>query len=590
MNIQRPILNNQGQRGAWPAALAALGAALALASSVWGQPAGGLEPAPLAEPALQAVGMVQLVLLALLAAAVFYVANWTFLDVRRVQTNERAWSAAVLGGGLAALAAALAVPAFAIGFGVGVILFGGTALAYAVHRNALVVPALTVLSRAHLARLRRRLGGRSAVEATHEGPVTAAGRNIIFMGMDDLPLRVEVGPDADPQAAREVERIFFDAITQQAAVVGLLVRPQKAQVRLRVAGKVVEGGDVDGPLAPLVSAAIKRLAGLDPAETRKPQEGRLRAVVAGQTFELRLKTQGSVKGEQIAARVIDLAASRMSLADLGLSEAQAAMVTEALGRRPGIVLVSAPKNSGLTTTLHACLRHIDRYMNTVVAFEPHVDLEVENVQHVALAQEDEAEAERQVRDALAKGADVVMVDSLSSASAAEVLAEAARERTVLVSLRAGDAGQALARLAALVGPDALAQGLYLVMNQRLVRDLCPECKEPYRPNPEFLRKANLATQRVDTLYRPPKKVEFEKGKPVVCSRCNNSRYAGRTGLFELMPLDDEARAMIGRGADAADLRAYARKLGMKNLQEEGLALVIAGRTSIEEVLRAVKQT
>ncbi|MGB6917354.1 MAG: ATPase, T2SS/T4P/T4SS family, partial [Phycisphaerae bacterium] len=393
------------------------------------------------------------------------------------------------------------------------------------------------------------------------------------------------------QSAQEVERIFFDAIVRHATVIGVLMRGGKAQVRLRVADKVISGGDPEGPVAEQIPAALKRLAGLNPEETRKPQEGRARAVVGGQTFELRVKTQGSVQGEQIAVRIIDLAGSRMTLGDLGLSGEQIQTLSEAMAKRPGIVLVSAPKNSGLTTTLHACLRHFDRYINTVVAFGPHVDLEVENVQHMALNQEDGASAAEAVRGQLRLAPDVVAVDSLSSPEVAAVLAEASRQQTVLVCLRASDADQALSRLLALVpSPEALAVGLSLVVNQRLVRDLCPVCKEAYRPNPEFLRKANLASQHVDVLYRPPKSIAVEKGKPVICPRCNNVRYAGRTGLFELMVIDDETRAMIGRGANVADIRAHARKSGMQNLQEEGLALVIAGRTSIEEVLRAVKQT
>lgn len=385
MNVQRLMSNDARRRGAggggfrFVPAVVALGAALASSSAS----AAAVEMPTLAAPALRSVGIVELALVALFAAAVFYVANWTFFDVRCVRTNEQLWSTVVLGGALAGLAAALAVPWFALGLALGVILFGGAAMAYVVNRNALVVPGLTVVSGAHLARLRRRLGGRGA-EREDRGPVAAEGREILFMGLDDLPMRVPAETRAEQEAAKEVERIFFDAIVQHASVVGLLVRPQKVQVRLRVEGKVVEGGDVDGLLAPLVSAAIKRLAGLDPAETRKPQEARLRAVVASQAFELRLKTQGSVKGEQLAARIIDLVASRMTLQDLGLSEPQIAMLSEALAKRPGIVLVSAPKNSGLSTTLHACLRHFDRYMNTVVAFEPHVDLEVENVQHVVL--------------------------------------------------------------------------------------------------------------------------------------------------------------------------------------------------------------
>jgi type II secretory ATPase GspE/PulE/Tfp pilus assembly ATPase PilB-like protein len=458
------------------------------------------------------------------------------------------------------------------------------------HRNNLVIANLRVLTEAHLARLRARLTGKP-MESEERRPVVGTGRDIIFMGTDDLPIRLDAANEAQRQGVREVERIFFDAIVRHATVVGVLVRGGKAQVRLRVADKVISGGDPEGPVAEQIPAALKRLAGLSPEETRKPQESRLRAVVGGQTFELRVKTQGSVHGEQIAVRVIDLASSRMSLPDLGLSDEQVQTLSEALAKRPGIVLLSAPKNSGLTTTLHACLRHFDRYINTVVAFEPHVDLEVENIQHLTLNQEDGAAAAEAVRNPLRLAPDVVAVDSLSSPEVAAVLAEASREHTVLVCLRASDAGQALARLLALFpSPDPLATGLGLVLNQRLVRSLCPECKEAYRPNPEFLRKANLASQRVDTLYRPPKTIAMEKGRPIICPRCNNVRYIGRIGLFELMAIDDEARGMIGRRANVSDIRAHARKHGMRNLQEEGLRLVIAGRTSIEEVLRAVKQT
>ena len=550
----------------------------------------GIEPPALAKSGLRAVGIPQIALLVVFSAVVFYVVNWTFLDVRLVGTNEPMWSAVVLAGGLAGLAAAILVPLFFIGLPLGLILFAGAAITYVMHRNNLVIPNLRVLTKAHLARLRVRLTGKP-MGSEERGPVVGVGRDIIFMGMDDLPIRLPVANEPQRQGVQEVERILFDAIVRHATVVGVLVRGGKAQVRLRVGGRVISGGDAEAPVAEQIPAALKRLAGLSPQETRKPQEGRTRAVVGGQSFELRIKTQGSVQGEQIAVRVIDLASSRMSLGDLGLSEEQVQTLSEALAKRPGIVLLSAPKNSGLTTTLHTCLRHFDRYINTVVAFEPHVDLEVENVQHVALSQEDGAVASEAVRGQLRLAPDVVAVDSLSSPEVTAVLADASRQQTVLACLRASDAGQALSRLLALVpSPEALAAGLWLVMNQRLVRDLCPVCKEAYRPNPEFLRKANLASQHVDVLYRPPKSIAVEKGKPVICPRCNNVRYAGRTGLFEVMAIDDEARAMIGRGADVADIRAHARKSGMRNLQEEGLALVISGRTSIEEVLRAVKQT
>ncbi len=584
---------------AWPARLAAACAAAlvlgALASAAGAAETAakvppGIERPRLADADVWAVGLPQLILLVVLGAVVFYLADWAFLDTRFVGTNRTLWSGLVLGGAVAGLLAALFLPVFYVGFPVGVLLAGGVAVIYTKHRNGLVTENLTVLSGPHLRRLKDRLAGRRSVADT-SGPVTGVGRDIIFMSLDDLPIRMEAAKPVEAEANQETERILFDAIVRRAAVVGVLIKGRRAQVRYRIDGQVAEAPNVEGPVSPHVAATLKRLAGLDPSETRKPQQGKVRAVVAGQTFELRIKTSGSVRGEQLAIRVLDLATTEMRLEDLGLAESQIETLKTALDVKPGLVVVSGPKDSGLTTTLLACLRHYDRYMNTVVSFEPHVDLEVQNVQHVPLTEDTGAGAAAKVQEHVRMQPDVVAVDSLASPEVGQVLAPVVAEARLVVGLRASDAAQAMARMAQLFGSThPLSEGLHLVANQRLVRMLCPECKEAYRPNPDFLRKANLASQKVDVLYRPPSHPETDrKGRPVVCARCQNVRYTGRTGLFELMPIDEEARAMIASGASAADVRTHARKLGMRNLQEEGLRLVIDGTTSIEEVLRAIKQ-
>ncbi len=549
----------------------------------------GFERQLLDAPGLASISYINILLLLVFAAVAFYVCNWAFLDARFVNTNQAAWGAIVLAGAVAGLAAAVAVPIFFIGLPLGIILFGGAAVAYALHRNGLVTPALRVLTAAHLARLKRRLMGRKAMD-DGTGPASAANLEIVFMGLDDLPRRLAGGPPAQEHANREVERVLYDAVRRGASAVGVVIRPQKAEVRFRVGGEMVAGSDVERPASDHFAATVKRLAGLDPNETRKPQQGRLRAVVAGHTMELRVKTAGTVRGEQIAVRIIDVQASQMKLDDIGLPQAHLDTLREALAAKPGLVIISGPKDSGLTTTLHACLRHFDRFNNNVMAFEPHVDLEVENVQHVVVNQEDGPVATAEVRSRIRMEPDIVAVDSLYVPEIAQILAETLKARSVLVSLRAADTSQAVERMAALFGSaQPLADRLQIVVNQRLVRLLCTGCREAYRPNPEFLRKANLGNRNVGLLYRPPTRLEAADGKVVVCPKCRNERYVGRTAIFEVMPVDAVAREMIGRGSSAADVRTYVRKLGMRNLQEEGLQLVIEGRTSIEEVLRAIKQ-
>lgn len=526
----------------------------------------------------------------LFAAAVFYVADWAYGDVRFVGASAVLWGGIVLAGGLAGLAAAVLVPIFLIGMPLGLLLCAGAAIAYVMHRNTLVTPALTVLSGAHLERLKRRLsgkpsGGKGAEEG--EGPPP----DILFVGLDDMPIRLEPQSPPERKGFAEAARLLCDAIQRQASLWGLMITPQHGQVRLRVEGEVVDAGTLDRPSAERVGAFVKRLAGLDPNEVRKPQEGRLRAAVAGHTYELRVKSAGSVRGEQVGVRIIDLATSQMHLDELGLAETQQRALTEALGTQPGLVILSGPRNSGLTTTLLACLRHYDRYTNNVLVFESHADLEVENVEHVALNQEDAASAAAEARRRLESPPDIVAIDSLNSPEVAALIVGCAREHRAVAALRAGDAGEAVARLASLLGgAGPLAETLRLAVNQRLVRLLCPKCKEAYRPNPEFIRKANLGATRVDVLYRPPTHVAAVDGKPAECPECHNARYVGRAALFEALLVDDEARRIVGGGGSASDLRVYARKRGMRNLQEAGLQLVIEGRASIDEVIRAIKQS
>jgi len=550
----------------------------------------GSEKPTLAASRLLAVSIPKLVAVLLFAALVFYICNWTFLDARFVSTDRLKWGLLVLGGGLAGLASALLVPVIYAGLPLGMILFGGASVAYAVHRNTLVTPPLRVLTGAHLVRLRRRFFGSTPAEEAETGPMTGVGRQILFMGLDDLPINVQAGSPAERQALSEVERVLHDGIVRRASLVAYIAKPAKGEVKYRISGETRAAEDVDRPAADHFCTLVKRIAGLDPAETRKPQEGRVRAIVATQPFELRIKTAGTVKGEQVAVRIIDVATSQLKLDELGFSEGALAALQEALAVRPGLVILSGPQDSGLTTTIHACLRHFDRYVNNVVVFEPHADVEVENVQHVVVNQEDGPAATAEVRSRIRMEPDVVAFDAVALPEIAALLAEASKEHTVLVGIRAADAVQAMTRLTTLLGSaQALADRLQAVVNQRVVRLLCPDCKEAYRPNPDFLRKANLGAARVDTLYRPPTRLTSNEGKPQVCPKCNDERYIGRTGLFEVMPIDAVAREMIGRGDSAADVRAYIRKSGLRNLQEEGLQMVIEGRTSIEEVLRAVKQ-
>ncbi|MFO8012801.1 MAG: ATPase, T2SS/T4P/T4SS family [Phycisphaerae bacterium] len=543
----------------------------------------GFPPPEIARPGVPVPGLVRVLLLLGFAAGAFYVTHWVFMDTQFVGTDRALWSGEALGVGLVSLAVAFLVPWLYVGLPLGIAMFGGAAAVYVVHRNARVTAPLRVLGRAHLSRLVRRRGqGEPGVTAEPAAP------DVTFLGYDAIPRVPEADSFEQRRAALELARMVREAIDREAAAVGVIARPQKAEVRLQVGSEMVAGDDLDPALAAEVIRTIKRLTDLDPRQVRRPQESRIQAVADGRTYDLRIKTAGTVRGEQVAVRIRDQATTRLRLEDLGMTDDQVQALKAALDARPGVVLVSGPKHSGLSTTLHACLRHFDRYVHNVVAFEPAVDLEIENVDHLAVDQEDGPVAASEVRQRLHMEPDVVAFDAVHDADVARALLEGGADRTLVLGLRAADATQALARLVGLLGTaEPLARRLQIVTSQRLVRLLCPACKEAYRPNPEFLRKANLAVEAVEVLYRPPSRTEVTKGHVAVCPECRNHRYVGRTGLFELMPLDAEGRGLLARRALTA-LRTHCRKLGMRNLQEEGLRLILEGRTSVEEVLRAIK--
>jgi len=581
---RRPGLSLAVAALAVPAALVALVATAAAAEATadgtyypTGVPGPDMAPAGLSVVALVRVG-----LLLILAAAVFYATHWVFKDTQFVGTDRPAWSGGVLAAGLVGWAVALLVPWLAVGYPLGVVVFAAVSLVYVAHRNARVTAPLRVLTGAHWTRLRTRSPkGDWATMGTAQPDVT-------FLGYDDIPRRPDAASFEQQRANLEVQRLVREAIDRGASVLGIIARPQKGAVRYRVSGEMTAGGEMDVALTGHIVRTVKRLAGLNPDEARKPQEGRLQAVADGRNYDLRVQTAGTVRGEQVAIRIRDQAATQLRLEDLGLSEEQVVALQDALGQRPGLVLLSGPKDTGLTTTLHACLRHLDRYVNTVVAFEPHIDIKVENVEHVAVDQEDSVVAAAEVRSRLHMEPDVVVADALYDPDVALALAEAGDQAALVLGIRAGDTSQALAHLGQLLGStDLLGRHLQVVTNQRLVRLLCPQCKQAYRPNPEFLRKTNLAAHSVDVLYRPPARTDARNSRADVCPRCRNHRYVGRQGLFELIPIDAEARDLIARGA-LSDLRTHCRKRGLRNLQEEGLRLILDGRTSVEEVLRAIK--
>ncbi|MEC7556642.1 MAG: GspE/PulE family protein, partial [Planctomycetota bacterium] len=298
----------------------------------------------------------------------------------------------------------------------------------------------------------------------------------------------------------------------------------------------------------------------------------------------RVATQGTNYGEKLSLRILDQSNSVSTLADLGLRNQMTAGLDDVIHQPHGLLLVCGPTGAGKSTTLYAALNEIDTFQRNVITIEDPVEYRIDNVNQIEINSRAGNSFATSLRSVLRQDPDVVMIGEIRDAETANIACQAANTgHMVFSTVHANDTITALYRIIDLeVEPFMLASSLSGILAQRLVRRLCSQCKEPYKPKPEFLRKANLPAERISKFYRPPKNPEEE------CPACGGLGYRGRIGVFELLPVNDRMREMIRDQSAMTAIRAEARKNGMLYMKEEGLRLVVRGVTSVDELLRVVK--
>lgn len=337
---------------------------------------------------------------------------------------------------------------------------------------------------------------------------------------------------------------------------------------------------------------VKELAGLDLKEKRKPQSGGFRATLDGKRRELQLQTSGSSSGESMTIRTDAKTRHALTIQQLGLSGSQLQKLEESVAGGKGIVLVSAPHEHGLTSTLYAMIRAHDAFLSHIITIErdPDQDLEGITQESLPLSANNTEEIER-VQWVVDRQPDVLMINEIRDPKSAAILIKYATEgHRVYVGTRAGSTFEALSNWRKLVGNDKLAmQHLELIINGRVLRKLCTACKVGYAPDPATLRKMNMDPDRISKLYQArTEPLRDAKGNPLSCEFCHDLRFIGRTGIYEILRVDDEVRQIVTGGGSVNQLKAVFRKQRSKYLQEQALSLVEEGETSIHEVLRVLK--
>jgi general secretion pathway protein E len=335
-------------------------------------------------------------------------------------------------------------------------------------------------------------------------------------------------------------------------------------------------------LAKAVVSRIKILARLNIAERRLPQDGRIRHVIGSQALDLRVATLPTVHGESVVIRLLPVNTGIRDLAGIGLPPPLQRVLHHLAEAPHGLILVTGPTGSGKSTTLYATLQLINKPERKVLTVEDPVEYQMEGVNQVQVKPQIDLTFARILRSMLRQDPDVIMIGEMRDSETATIAIHAALTgHLVLSTLHTNDAPSAVTRLIDMnIEPFLLASTVRTVIAQRLVRVLCPECKEPLAPGDDFL--AVLAAADLD--LSPPKTIYAARG----CEACNATGFSGRVGIFEMMMMSDAVRRLTIARASANDIGRAAKADGMITMLEDGLSKVAAGITTFEEVRRVTE--
>lgn len=390
-----------------------------------------------------------------------------------------------------------------------------------------------------------------------------------------------------------LQNALLEPLRKQSEQIDITPGEAGAVVKYTVDGVAYRGQTIERGAAPIAVSFLKTAAALDVNDKRKPQRGTIKLAVAdGKRIEYRLDTAGSTAGEFVRLLAEPKARHNFTIDTLGFSAEQKQQLREIIQDRQGVVIVSAPKAMGLTSTLYGILRGHDAFLEHIHTLERAPDIDLEGITQNKLAPNvTPAEEYKQASWIISQEPEVVMLSKVDdSRTASEMIRYAKDNRRVYVGIQANSTFDALGAWRKLVGDDRLAvQNLKLIINQRVLRKLCNACKVGYTPDPNTLRKLGMNPDKSTTLYQArTQPLRDQKGNPVPCEFCKDLHFKGRTAVYEFFIIDDEAREQIAAGASGNQLRQVFRKHRGKFLQEEALTLVEKGDTSVQEVLRVMK--
>jgi len=382
----------------------------------------------------------------------------------------------------------------------------------------------------------------------------------------------------DAPIIRLINALLTEAVKENASDIHIEPFENRLVVRFRCDGVLREVLEPQRVLAPLLVSRIKVMARLDIAEKRLPQDGRISLRVAGRAVDVRVSTLPSGNGERVVLRLLDKQAGRLNLEHLGMAEASRDTIDVLINKPHGIILVTGPTGSGKTTTLYAALGRLNNKRRNIMTVEDPIEYYLDGIGQTQVNTKVDMSFARGLRAILRQDPDVVMVGEIRDIETAEISVQASLTgHLVFSTLHTNTAVGAVTRLRDMgVEPFLLSSSLIGVLAQRLVRVLCEECKEAYTAGQADCEMMGIPADNPPVLYHA-------RG----CPSCNQLGYRGRTGIYELVTLDDNMRSMIHDGAGEIELEREARK-NSPGIRQDGWRKVLEGETTVEEVLRVTQ--
>jgi len=432
---------------------------------------------------------------------------------------------------------------------------------------------------AHVERFLPPIGGRPAVAKAAVQIVLLKKNGQPYDGRDEGDLDRETST-----AIRSVQGILLTALQMRATDIHMEPKAgDEMQIRYRIDGIMQTISTLSGAMGRAVVSATKVLGDMDIAERRLPQDGTFAALFEGRKYDIRAASGPTSFGEKMSLRLLDSDGGivKAGLDGIGMRESMLKTLRAIINQPDGMLIVCGPTGSGKTTTLYSAISEIDVLSRNILTIEDPIEYRLENISQTAVNTAAGLTFAKILRSVLRQDPDVILVGEIRDKETAEIAMEAAvTGHFVFSTLHSNDTATTVTRLLDMgIEATRIQAAVTAVLGQRLLRVLCPKCKQAYRPAPEDLRRYGIPADRATVFYR-----ENDKG----CPECNGTGFRGRTGIYELMVFDKGVRDLLIGRPSIEDLRAAARRAGMRTLRESALMKVVEGVTSLSECARVAK--